>query len=350
MKDKIINFLKNGGLFCLLVALTACALFKNNDIYEIVSVIRNVKLPFLFVGVGAMVLFILCDAKNTQSALGMFGDRISYLQCLRYAVVGFFFSSITPSASGGQPMQIYYMHKDNIPISHSGLTLMTELAAFQLVAVSYALIGFFMRYQLLVRSVGPIYFLLVLGILCNTCVLILILLAIFSKKTAPAILDGVTLILRMFKYKNVDAFELSSSCQLLEYRKCAQSFKDNKKVVLKILLTTCLQIGALHSVSYWVYLAFGLDTYSFFTVLCLQSILFISVSAIPLPGTVGISESGFMVLFRALFSPNALAGAMLLSRGISFYLFVLITGAIISFDIAIKKVRSGFFASSPFRA
>ncbi|MEG3030112.1 MAG: hypothetical protein RR827_06900, partial [Oscillospiraceae bacterium] len=83
MKDKIINFLKNGGLFCLLVALTACALFKNNDIYEIVSVIRNVKLPFLFVGVGAMVLFILCDAKNTQSALGMFGDRISYLQCLR---------------------------------------------------------------------------------------------------------------------------------------------------------------------------------------------------------------------------------------------------------------------------
>ena len=71
--------------------------------------------------------------------------------------------------------------------------------------------------------------------------------------------------------------------------------------------------------------------YSFFTVFSLQSILFISVSAIPLPGSVGSSESAFLTLFKTLFPSNMLNSAMLLSRGISFYLFVIVSGLIVLF-------------------
>ncbi|MEG1895060.1 MAG: lysylphosphatidylglycerol synthase domain-containing protein, partial [Oscillospiraceae bacterium] len=124
---------------------------------------------------------------------------------------------------------------------------------------------------------------------------------------------------------------------LLEYGSCAESFKHNKKTVLAILLVTCVQIAALHSVPYWVYRAFGLDSYSFFSVLALQSILFVCVSAIPLPGAVGASESGFILLFKTLFSPVNLTGAMLLSRGVSFYLFVFVTGLLIFFDTIFTK-------------
>ncbi|MEG1801649.1 MAG: lysylphosphatidylglycerol synthase transmembrane domain-containing protein, partial [Oscillospiraceae bacterium] len=297
MKNKIKNFLKNGGLFCLLVVFTGFVLFQKGDLPAIARTLRQVKLPFLLVGIAAMIVFLLCDAKNTMTALSMFGNRVSYLSCLKYAFVGFFFSSITPSASGGQPMQIFYMHKNRIPLPHATLTLMTELAAFQLVAVSYALAGFFFGHKLLSKTAGPIYLLLIIGVICNSFVLILILTAIFSKRAAPAIMRGVTLLLQAFRFKNADAFEKKASELLLEYGSCAESFKHNKKTVLAILLVTCVQIAALHSVPYWVYRAFGLDSYSFFSVLALQSILFVCVSAIPLPGAVGASESGFILLF-----------------------------------------------------
>ncbi|MEG2082617.1 MAG: UPF0104 family protein, partial [Oscillospiraceae bacterium] len=56
-----------------------------------------------------------------------------------------------------------------------------------------------------------------------------------------------------------------------------------------------------------------------------------------LPGAVGASESGFILLFKTLFSPVNLTGAMLLSRGVSFYLFVFVTGLLIFFDTIFTK-------------
>ena len=89
-------------------------------------------------------------------------------------------------------------------------------------------------------------------------------------------------------------------------------------------MTTTVQIVALHSVPFWIYKAFGLSGYSLGTVVMLQAVLYISVSALPLPGAVGVSESGFMVIYKTLFPVQILSSAMLVSRGISFYLLSII--------------------------
>ena len=65
-------------------------------------------------------------------------------------------------------------------------------------------------------------------------------------------------------------------------------------------------------------------------VLSLQAVLHISVSSLPLPGAVGASEGAFLLLFRSVFPAAALHDAMLLSRGVSFYLFVALSGLYIA--------------------
>ncbi len=48
----------------------------------------------------------------------------------------------------------------------------------------------------------------------------------------------------------------------------------------------------------------------------------------------GVSEGGFLLIYKLLFPSTLLSSAMLLSRGISFYLFVAITGiAILGFSL-----------------
>ena len=103
----------------------------------------------------------------------------------------------------------------------------------------------------------------------------------------------------------------------------------NKLVLLKIVITTIFQITLYHSIPYIIYLSFGLNGASFFEFLALQSVLYISVSAIPSPGTVGVSEGGFLIIYSLLFPNEILSSAMLLSRGVSFYLFVMVSGILI---------------------
>ena len=69
----------------------------------------------------------------------------------------------------------------------------------------------------------------------------------------------------------------------------------------------------------------------------LQSIVSLAVSAVPLPGAVGASESGFLVMFSGFLSSSQLLPVMVLSRGISFYGFLVVSGlAVASLHIGKK--------------
>ena len=61
-------------------------------------------------------------------------------------------------------------------------------------------------------------------------------------------------------------------------------------------------------------------------VLALQAILSLAVTAVPLPGSVGASEGSFLVLYRTLLGAGQSFSVMLLSRGISFYAMLCISG------------------------
>ncbi len=67
------------------------------------------------------------------------GKKTKLHQCIRYSFIGFFYSCITPSASGGQPAQIYYMSKDGLDVSVSTLVLMIVTITYKAVLV---LVGF----------------------------------------------------------------------------------------------------------------------------------------------------------------------------------------------------------------
>ena len=52
----------------------------------------------------------------------------------------------------------------------------------------------------------------------------------------------------------------------------------------------------------------------------------------------GASEGAFMLMFKSLFPTSILGSAMLISRGLSFYLFVIVTGLFILLNIIYDKL------------
>ena len=125
--------------------------------------------------------------------------------------------------------------------------------------------------------------------------------------------------------------------ELNKYQTSSDYIKEHKLVMLKTVMTTYIQFLAFYSVSYWVYRSFGLSGYNFIEIVSIQAILYATVSGIPSPGAVGVTEGGFIEIYKSVIPSNMISGAMLLNRGISFYLLVIISAIITTINIIKTK-------------
>ena len=99
------------------------------------------------------------------------GGESSFAKNLKYSLIGLCFSSITPAASGGQPMQVYYMYKDKVSVANSTLALLINLTSMQIITINFALVSLCFNYQYL-NKILIIFF--VIGISLNIGALILL--------------------------------------------------------------------------------------------------------------------------------------------------------------------------------
>lgn len=332
----------NGVIFFTIIIITFKVLFHNQDLSQIIRLLKQVDLKFAGIGVLCGVIFVSCEAINIGRALQLFGYKTSKKNCIKYAAAGFFFSSITPSSTGGQPMQLCYMYKDEIKIAHGSLALLLELACYQFVTVMFAIIAYSYNFNFFKKMNGTIQFFLFFGIGINVIILFLVLSSIFSKRISNAMFRILKALIQKFKFHHGEKKTLVLEQQFKEYQESAIYIKENKVLIFKMCLTTLIQILAIHSIPYCVYLALGQEGFSYLTVLSLQAVLHITVAALPLPGAVGVSESGFMILYQLLYTKRMIGSALLLSRGISFYLLLIFCGVLllIHYMISIKKEKS----------
>ena len=324
------QYIANSFLFIFLVWLTFRVLLRDQNMGELFDLIREVKLPFIFLGIGCMVVYFLCESVNTRRTLRELGEKVNIISCIRYTLIGFFFSAITPAATGGQPMQVYYMHRDGVRASNGTLTLVLNLFSYQVVTISMALICvIFMHNYLDVR----LAWLFIHRIALNTRALTALVIGIFSKKLSTVLVEFAIKILHKFKIKNLEERERALRASLEKYNGSAKYIRENKKLIIRQFITAILQQVAYYSITICVYYSFGLSGEPFIKLLALEAIVHATVSGIPSPGAVGASEGVFVSIFNSVFGEKLINGAMLLNRGIGFYLFVFICGIIVSINI-----------------
>lgn len=313
-------------IFILLIIFTFSLVLKDQDVTEILKISATVKKQYILIAMFAMGVFVACESINIGRILKELGEKSKFISNVRYTLIGFFFSAITPAASGGQPMEIYYMHKDNISVAHSTLALLMQLCSIQIVTITVGIISAVLHFAVL--KSGLIY-LLILGIILNSSALMLLIIAIFSKKLSEGLIKFVVKILKFFKIRNIEKKQEKLEKELESYQTSAKYIKEHRILMLKTVLTTAVQMLAYYTVPYWIYLAFGLNNSNIFDILTLQAVLYATVSGIPSPGSVGVSEGGFLGIFRNAFPETVISSAMLLSRGVNFYLLILISAIVV---------------------
>ena len=335
--NKKTKLLFNIIFFISLVLLTGYIVLKDQNIFEIFGIISSAKVEFLLIGVLCMLLYMFCEAINIGRTLKILNEKSSFLKNLKYALIGFFFSSITPAASGGQPMQIYYMYKDKIAVSNSTLALLINLTSMQIITISFALVSLIFNYQYLDK--GLIIF-FVIGVLLNSSALALLVVGIFSKRLSRALINFAIKVLTFFKIKNIETKKEKLENELIKYQNSAVYISNNKKTMTKILVMTLIQFTLYYSITYWTYRALGFSEYNAFQIITMQSVLYATVSGIPSPGAVGVTEAAFMQIFKSVYPKGVMSSAILVNRGINFYLFLIISGIVTAINHLDSKENS----------
>lgn len=335
-KSSTKKFIKNAILFTLLIILTYYFIFKKMDRKGLQEALKHTNLWFILIAVILATGHIIFESVNIYRTLNTLGEKVSPKQALKYAIVGFFFSAITPAATGGQPIQIIYMHRDKIKYTNATICILLQSFTYLTMMALLGLFGFLFNYDY-VSNLGFIEYFFFIGLLVNAVIITITLFAMFSKKTASKVINLIYKIFKSVNEEKADKFKSRLEKQLKEYHDSAKIIVNNRKLMIRTFLTSAGQLITYHSVPFFVYLALGIKlsrTFNYITITSLQSLLYLSVSILPLPGTVGVNETGFSILYNPIITKNYVDSAMLLSRGISFYLIVIITGitiAIISF-------------------
>lgn len=326
-----------------LLAFTFFQLFKGQELGQIMETIERAKKGYIWLGIVFVIIFVCSESVIIHYMMKSLNKQIPLRNCVKYSFIGFFFSCITPSATGGQPAQVYYMNKDEVDIPVASLVLMivTITYKFVLVLVGIVLIlGFRPMVELYLKDT---IFFLYLGLLLNVgCVLLMFVLIFMPNLTKRLMHLGLSLLekLRLLKPKEERTKRLSAAMD--KYRESSYYFRDHKLVVFNVILISIFQRFCLFYSTYFVYRAFGLHEFSAFEIVTLQATISIAVDMLPLPGGIGASEGLFMAIFKPIFGSALVLSGMLLSRGISYYALLIISAAVTIFahiSVTRKAVR-----------
>lgn len=315
-----------GNILFLIVVfvLTIYSVFHGEDLQAIEEAIQGINVWYLIPAGALVIVFIWGESIIIHYMFGTLNIRTRKITCFLYSCVGFFFSCITPSASGGQPAQIYYMRKNKIPIPVATLVLMIVTITYKSVLVFIGLfVTFFQRgfvHQYL-EGILPIFY---LGVGLNVFCCIFMSFLVFCPNLAKNILvKGMHLLehIHLMKKKPERQEKLEESME--RYGAAAEYFGSHKGVMVNVILITFVQRFALFFVTWFVYKAFGLSGAGIYEVVMLQAVVSVSVDMLPLPGGMGISENLFLIIFKSIFAGGLLIPGMILSRGIAFYVQLL---------------------------
>ncbi|MDO4294387.1 MAG: lysylphosphatidylglycerol synthase transmembrane domain-containing protein [Eubacteriales bacterium] len=309
------------ALFLAVLVLTFRTMFGGQKIGSLLAAIGRltpvctaaaVLLGLLFVCLEGFMIWLLLTAMGGKSGLG---------RCVGYSFVGFFYSGITPSATGGQPMQLLYMKRDGNRVEDSTVVLMVVALCYKLALVCIGAVLLIGWRERLVSRMGGSFGLYLLGMLLNT-LLVLLLLGVMGfpqvmRRTAGS-LEG--LLVRAGFWKQ-DSARMERTDRFVEsYRRAVQFLRAHPGRLAAVLLCTFVQRCTVFVLTWMIYLGFGLTGTGGGEIAWLQAAVYLAVDMLPVPGAQGVTELLYKKVFSGIFPAGLLLPAMLASRAAGFYL------------------------------
>lgn len=338
MKNKIKIFT---NALIILVVLGLVLFFALKDNYrEIISLIKSISIIWIVISMLLLFLYRFLIGSSMYLLVRNGKEKISLLRTFQISFIILFFHGVTPFSTGGQPMEVYYLHNEKVPIEKATNIVLQNFMLYQtaLILVGIFTIGYNYMFNIFPFN-NFMRNLVMLGFFINFAVWLFTFIVAFGKKSGVKLINICTNIIYKLKIiKDKEKWLNRVMDYANKFYDSAISLKNNKKVIFKALLINVLALLVLYSIPFVLIYGFkGIDL-GLFDVIVATSYVMIIGSFVPIPGGTGGIEYSFVYFFGYLLSGSVVPALMLIWRFITYYMGMII-GAIF---LVFYRKKSGY--------
>lgn len=324
MKPKLKKILSI--LFIVLsVSLVLFLALRNQELSDIGNAFSQMNLWWLACVFLSWLAYTVFDGFNYWFYLRRTGYKLSIGRAINVALIGFYYSNITPSAAGGQPMQVNSMRKAGVPVGYGTMAVTIRFITNQFMISAMSLVLFLMNRDFAYRQLQGAMWVVRFGWLMNFAAVPLVIFAAFKRKWIQGILFWlIRMLARIRIIKKPEAMMEKVSGILDTYDKALRDLIHMPGQILLQFACSFLSLLGLTGSIVFVYYAFGMSGTHWYEVLTLACLLYVSASATPLPGASGANEGFFMLYYTNVFTEKIKGLALLVWRFFTYYLFLIV--------------------------
>lgn len=300
---------------------------KTMSILKLWKSLRDADLKWIFAAVLCMLGFIYFEGAALLVIVRAAGYRQNQFSGLVYSASDIYFSAITPSASGGQPASAYFMMKDGIPAGVTTAALIVNLIMYTMAILSIGVVSVLMDAHVFLNFKLPSKILIIAGLVVLTGLLF----GFFMLLRHGRALFRVVSRIMEFLHKHHLLHHLERKQKKLDkviedYENCVSVTAGKTKALVLAFIFNVIQRLSQILVSVMVYNAFYGTGRASVRVFVTQSMATIGSNCIPVPGAMGVADYLMLDGFKDLLEQEQAIHLEMMSRGISFYICIVISG------------------------
>lgn len=296
----------------------------------------SVGFKTLIVSLGIVVLSWIVDALRLKTLTSALTKNVSFWDAFKISMMGSFMAGVTPSDTGGEPLKVYFLHKEGLSIGES--TAVVTLSAF-LHATSRLVLWILVPLVMLISGVSWQFNSVVKATLTFGVLVYLLFVGLFALVTFwPKSVETITLricssrILRHVISEKTAASVVRRACEIAsDFRNGIQKVKQRGGHV---------GLAALLSIAYWiliisvpVFILRGLgDNVATLEVFCVSMTVYLIMAYVPTPGASGGAEIGSALFFAPILPAKILGVFVVVWRFVTYYTTLAIGGTMVIFE------------------
>lgn len=289
---------------------------------------------YLLIAVGLFIIMYAADTLKYTLLGRSYGHKLGIAKDMKVALIGKYYEAITPFATGGQPMQIYYFYKNGMSGSKSTSITMVKYAVQMLATTVFLAVVMGLGASKLGMIDNEIAARTILicgwvGFGINAFIPVFVTFIVFCPRAVSWVINlFVRLLYKIKIIKNADKLEAKIRQWVDDFAVFSQ-FVYKKPLTFLLLFVLCLFEPIIQSIiPYFILVAMcgtevmGMEGGTLlFSVMVLSMYATYAAAFIPTPGNSGAVESVFMLAFTAV-AESVLFWYVLVWRFLLYYIYV----------------------------
>lgn len=284
-----------------------------------------------------LVLYFLSDGLRLYCVIRALGASISFFYILKLVFVNIFISNVTPMATGGGFIQVYFMTRKGMSLGQA--TAATSLRTMLSALILFTLAPIIIWIDPSQFSMFSSHNLLFVITLVSIVYLVIFWIILFRIRLIKRWLYRILFLLKKFRLLSPRKFRRLYVKLSTELRTFSKGFKTyfttNTRWAVLSVASTALFLLLLFSFSIVLVRAMGYHA-SAWTMLAFQVVVTFFMYFAPTPGATGVAEGGYGLLFAQLVQKQDIAPLVLSWRFLTIYIGVVI-GMIVTFSEYIRR-------------